>query len=92
ACKYHWSIQNDNSINTFTDVKGVLISINQFKNGNINIILENSGSELVITSLENVSLESLQLLEGEEIGIYNVIRSNLEAIYKSTKWTTIYAV
>lgn len=92
ACKYHWSIKSDNSIDTFTDVKGILQSLNQYKNGNINVTISNNGSELIVTQLENESMELLQSLEGKEVGIYNVIRSNSDGIYKSTKWTTIYAV
>jgi len=92
ACKYHWNTQIEDSTNSFTDVKGVLISLNQYRNGAINITLESIGAELTITSLENVNLESLQILKGKDIGVYNVIKSDLDTIYKSTKWTTIYEV
>jgi len=90
ACKYHWAVQKEDSITSFTDLKGVLISNNQYKNGNINITLEGSESKLIITGLNSDRLGFLNGLKGKEIGVYNLIKTDLAKVYKPTKWTTIY--
>jgi len=89
ACTAHWSLSSVVQ-NTFCDLKGKIISVNQFQNGNINVTFAH-GSDICTLEAVDFTMKSWLLSRQEkEVAFYNVRRKKTPLRYQALKTTCIY--
>lgn len=89
ACEFYWRKKNYNSELKFDDVKGLLVEVKKFKNGNINITINQNNQNILIYRIKDIFEEFLRDSLQKEIAIYNLKRVN-NLTYQAIKTTKIY--
>jgi len=90
ACGFYWTLPLSEKSSIFTDVKGKVLSIKQFRNCNLNATLNNDGGELLISHIGKEYLPFLSRTIGKEIAFYNIKQSEIPNRYHALKTTKVY--
>ena len=90
SCDFYWPIVSSNTKSLFKDIKGHLVSFQQFRSGDINVTIEQGGTRVQVSHLNSGNLELLTNSIGKEISVYNIKQYNTEGKYQATKTTRIY--
>ena len=90
ACEYYWSLQVMESESRFVDVRGTLKDLRQFRNGNINVILEHNNNDLIVSHIEKGKFSFLDSLRGKTVSFYNVLRGDNNTYYKAIRSTKVF--
>jgi len=89
ACTAHWSLSSM-AESPFCDLRGKIISVNQFQNGNINVNFA-CGSDICTLEAVDCEMKSWLLSRKEkEVAFYNVKRKKTPLRYQALKTTCIY--
>lgn len=92
ACVYYWETSFQDCDNVYKDVKGIILGIRQFNNGDLSIKINKSGSDLVISHVNSKYFSYLCTLVGKEVAFYNVKSIGLPGRYQFLKTTKFYAI
>jgi hypothetical protein len=90
ACDFYWDLPLSEKDALFRDIKGEIVAVQQFRNGNINVTLHIDGRELTITHINVQHLPFLTELIGKKVAFYNVKQGSPEW-HQALKTTKIYA-
>lgn len=90
ACSYYWTLPMFETESIFTDVKGKVVNVRRFRNGNLNITLNIDDREMTISQINSDYLPFLTGAVGKEVAFYNVKQSVTPEYYQAIKTTKIY--
>ena len=89
ACDFYWDLPLPGKDTLFTDIKGEIVAVQQFRNGNLNATLQIDGRELTVTHLKVQHFPFLLELIEKKVAFYNVKQGSPEW-YQALKTTKIY--
>lgn len=87
-CRYYWASKYTNR-EKLVDLKGPLRQIQQFRNGNCNIQIENDGLLFTITNVNGFYYDLLQDKAAQYLGLYNLMPGVSENFFKFIKTSQI---
>lgn len=91
ACDFYWNLQ-DSSNSIFVDIKGKVINVRQFRNGNVNVTLIENDNVLTVSQINSDNLQFLSNAIGKQVALYNVKKGENKVNYQALKTTKIYEV
>lgn len=89
ACNFFWELPLPEKDTLFMDIKGDIVTVQQFRNGNINATLQVGDIELTVTHINDRYLSLLAELVGKKAAFYNV-RQDSSKLFQALKTTKIY--
>lgn len=90
ACDFYWNLPLSETDSIFTDIKGIVTAVKQFRNGNLNATLNVNGRELSVSHLNSKYLSFLTDAVGKEVAFYNVKQGGIPKKYQVLKTTKVY--
>jgi len=92
ACNFYWELTVSETDSIFRDIRGNVIHVRQFRNGNLNVTLNTDVKELTVSHITNEYLSFLKYAVGKEVAFYNVKQGVKPESYQALKTTKIYEV
>lgn len=90
ACDYYWELPIFETDSIFKDVRGYVVKVKQFRNGNLNATLNTEGRELTITHLNGEYFTFLKSSVGKEVAFYNIKQGGTPERFQAIKTTKVY--
>lgn len=90
ACNFYWELPVYETDSIFRDVKGNVVDVRQFRNGNLNVTLNTDDKELTVSHITSEYLSFLTDADGKEVAFYNVKQGVMPERYQALKTTKIY--
>ncbi len=88
ACHYYKEWLDEHLLTN--DLIGVLLSMQQFNNGNVNVTVGVNGRTITIAGFDKALKGSLETRLGKKIELYNLKRDNSSTHYIAAKYSCIY--
>lgn len=92
ACSFYWKLPTGQTNSLFLDVKGIVSSVRQFRNGNLNVTLNTDDNELTVSRINNDYLLFLNRTVGKQVAFFNVRKGIKPENYHALPTTKIYEV
>lgn len=90
ACNFYWKLPISETGSILKDVKGDIVKVSQFRNGNLNVTLNTGDKMLIVSHVTSSYLPFLTDSIGKKLAFYNVKESVKPGNYKTIKTTKIY--
>lgn len=90
ACDFHWDLSLSETDTIFRDIRGNVVAVRQFRNGNLNATLNKDDKELTVSHITTEYLPFLTSAVGKEVAFYNVRQGEIPEKYQALKTTKVY--